>query len=60
MLPAVAALIAARIILLGVIESPTAEIAIWGASMLISAVVLYVGFTYAAEYDRRNPRDYSL
>lgn len=59
MLPVVAALIAARVALLRAIESQTVGIAIQGVSILVSAVVLYVVFTWAAEYDRRNPRDYT-
>ena len=59
MLPAVAALIGARIVLLRAIESQTVEIVIQGAVILMSAVVLYVAYTWAAEYDRQNPRDYT-
>ena len=57
MLSVVAALIAARVALLRAIESQTVEIAIQCVSILVSAFVLYVVFTWAAEYDRRNPRD---
>jgi hypothetical protein len=44
--------------LLRATASQTFEIAIQGASILISTVAMYVVFTWAAEYDRRNPRKY--
>ncbi|MCW2736509.1 hypothetical protein [Nocardioides sp.] len=58
-LSAVAALTAARVALLRATESQTVEIALQGAFILISLVVLYVVFTWAADYDRRNRRDYT-
>ena len=58
LLPAAAVLIAVRTVLLRATESQKVEIAIQGASILISTFGLYVVFTWAAEYDRRNPRDY--
>ena len=58
LLPAVAVLIAMRTVLLRATESQEVEIAIQGASILIATVGLYVVFTWAAEYDRRNPRNY--
>lgn len=57
MLSVVAALLVARIALLRAIESQTVGIVIQGASIVVSAVVLYVVFTWAAVHDRRNPRD---
>lgn len=59
LLPAVAVLIAVRVVLLRATESQTVEVAVQGAFILIFTGVLYVVFTWAAEYDRRNPRDYT-
>ena len=58
LLPAIAVLIAVRTVLLRATESQNVEIAVQGAFILIFTVGLYVVFTWAAEYDRRNPRDY--
>jgi antitoxin component of MazEF toxin-antitoxin module len=56
-LPAAAVTIAMRAVLLRATQSQNVEMAIQGAAILVSTVVLYVVFTWAAEYDRRNPRD---
>ncbi|MDT0188154.1 hypothetical protein Q9S36_48995 [Microbacterium sp. ARD31] len=45
--------------MLRAIDSQEVEIAIQGATVLISTALLYVVFAWAAEYDRRNPRDYT-
>lgn len=58
-LPVVAALIAARVVLLREVESQVVEIALHGAFLLTFLVIGYAVFTWAAEYDRRNPRDYT-
>jgi hypothetical protein len=54
-----AVLIAMRLVLLRATESQAVEIAVRATSILIATVVLYVVFTWAAAYDRRNPRDYT-
>jgi hypothetical protein len=58
-LPIAAVIIAMRAVLLRATESQKIGIAIQGASILLSTVVLYIVFTWAAEYDRSHPRDRS-
>ena len=55
MLSVVAVLVVVRTALLRAVESPAAEIAIHGVSVLVSVVVSYMVFIWASEYDRRNP-----
>lgn len=57
-LPVIAALVIGRIALLRATESRAAEIAVQGIFILLSLVSLYILFTWAAEYDRQNPRDH--
>lgn len=57
MAPLAAVLIASRIVVLRAIDSQPIGMIVQVVSIVISSIVLYVVFTWAAEHDRRHSRD---
>ncbi|WP_248579476.1 hypothetical protein [Nocardioides sp. InS609-2] len=46
-----------RLVLLRLTESRAMELVIQGAAIVAALLLLYVTFTWAAEHDRRHPRE---